>query len=189
MTEASEGTPSEVELRTVPNVRDHADASTFVKDYLAWVDDSDDISQELVERQYADVRQTAMQRGLRPTGEPSLIEQTVINKHNVRLVYSVDVVVATIENETEQGTKEAVATEQTATGEDIEQGAGASTADGANVDTSAPVPPATGAPTPTNEGIDPAAAAKVAKTTTASTSKATASAKQSPATTEKSGDA
>jgi hypothetical protein len=173
-------TASDVELRTVPNVRKDADANTFVKDYLAYVDDSKNVPQELVERQYADVRQTAMQRGMRPTGDVELIEQVVVNKHNVRLIYSVPVVIATIDNEIEQGTKEAVASEQTATGDPVTADKlGASTADGKTVDTSAPVPPATGAPTPQNADVKPDDAAATKLTTTASTSEGTASAARS----------
>lgn len=155
MTEA--GDVSEVELRTVPNVREHADASTFVKDYMAFVDDtSKKLSKDLVERQFADVRQTAMQRGLRPTGDPKLIEARVVNKNNVVLVYSVDVVVAATAPEiTDSAEKAAVASEQTATGADIEPGEGAATADGKTVDTSAPEPPATGAPKPDNAKKSP----------------------------------
>jgi hypothetical protein len=172
-------TVSEVELRTVPNVRKSADASTFVKDYLAYVDDADNVPKELVERQYADVRQTAMQRGMRPTGDVELIEMKIVNKHNVILIYSVPVVVATIDSEIEQGTKEAVASEQTATGKPVTAKApGASTADGKTVDTSAPVPPATGAPTPQNADVTPAAASATKLTTTASTSEGTASAEK-----------
>jgi len=139
---------SEVELRTVPNVRDSASASTFVKDYLAFVDDADkDVPTELVERQYADMRQTAMQRGMRPTGNPSLIEQVKVDKRNVRLVYSLPVIVAAPTD----GDAVAVAPEQTATGEDVENvGDPAKTADGKDVDTSAPKTPTTGSPAPKN---------------------------------------
>lgn len=170
---------TEVELRTVPNVRKDADASTFVKDYMAYVDDSSKkVPDELIERQFADMRQTAMQRGMRPTGEPYLIgEPIVVNKHNVTLKYGVDVVVATLDNEIERGTKEAVASEQTATGDPVTADKpAASTADGKTVDTTAPVPPATGTPTPQNAGVEPDAAAATKLTTTDSTSKGTESA-------------
>ena len=144
---------SEVELRTVPNVREHASAAEFVKDYLAFVDDADeDVPQELIERQYTDIRQTAMQRGMRPTGDPSLVEQVKVDKRNVRLVYSLPVVVATPRPEQpETVEKAAVAGEQSATGEPVKKtGDAARTADGKDVDTSAPKTPATGSPMPKN---------------------------------------
>lgn len=131
---------SEVELRTVPNVRDSADADTFVKDYLAQLDEgvkADDLPDEFVKRQYADMRQTAMQRGLRPKGEPKLIESKAVDARNVLLTYSVSVVVATSAPEQPSTVeKAAVAAEQSATGEKLKtQGEPAKTADGKNVDT------------------------------------------------------
>lgn len=131
---------SEVELRTIPNVRDDADANTFVKDYLAQLEPGvkvDKLPKELIERQYADVRQTAMQRGLRPTGTPRLIGSKEIDKRNVLLTYAVNVVVASSAPEQPSVVeKAAVAAEQSATGEKLKnEGDPAKTADGKNVDT------------------------------------------------------
>lgn len=131
---------SEVELRTVPNVRAEADANTFVKDYLAQLDEgmkADELPEEFVKRQFTDMRQTAMQRGMRPKGEPRLIEAKAVDARNVLLTYAVDVVIATSAPEQPDVVeKAAVAAEQSATGEKLKtQGEPAKTADGKNVNT------------------------------------------------------
>lgn len=80
------------ELKTTPDVRKHAGPGSFARDYLVRVDDSSgEPGTELVERQYADMRQTALNRGMRPVGDPKLTNVSRPDGRNYLLVYTLAV--------------------------------------------------------------------------------------------------
>lgn len=81
-----------VEAKSSPNVKAEADNETFAKDYLVKLDNSKVIPQEIIDRQISDVKASALQRGLRPTGDVKLEEKKVVDDQNVLLVYTVPVV-------------------------------------------------------------------------------------------------
>ncbi len=68
-----------------------ADKESFKKEFLIWVDDSSKVSKETIDVNKASVVQEAIQHGLRPDGEVSLVSQEARGTHNVFLTYSVDV--------------------------------------------------------------------------------------------------
>lgn len=77
--------------KTTPDIRDEASENVFAKDYLVYVDDSSKVSDELIERNKLDVETSALQRGLRPTGDVKLESKEVVDDRNVKLVYTVTV--------------------------------------------------------------------------------------------------
>lgn len=84
-----------VQKKSEPDAREAASGDEFSKQYLVRLDDTNKIPAELEEQQYIDVRATAIQRGLRPTGDPVLASSEVQDAHNVLLTYTVPVVLAT----------------------------------------------------------------------------------------------
>lgn len=78
-------------LKTTPDARKNADKDTFAKDFLVYLDDSSKVPSELIESNKASVILEAEQRGLRLDGEVTLASQTVQDKHNVLLTYTMDV--------------------------------------------------------------------------------------------------
>lgn len=85
---------AKVEGKTEPHAQDDASGDTFAKEYIVWLDDSSNVPDELEDQQFIDVRATAIQRGLRPTADPVLADTEVIDAHNVKLTYTVAVVLA-----------------------------------------------------------------------------------------------
>lgn len=79
------------EAKTTPSARKNADENTFAKDYLAYVDDSKNVPNAVHEANKVDAEQSALQRGLRPTGEAKLKDSKVKDAHNVLLTYTVPV--------------------------------------------------------------------------------------------------
>lgn len=77
--------------KTTPNLRDEASENVFKKDYLAYVDDTSNVPDEVHERNQKDVEQSALQRGLRATGEAKLDSSKVVDENNVSLTYSLPV--------------------------------------------------------------------------------------------------
>lgn len=79
------------ENKTTPSLRKLSDENTFAKDYLAHVDDSSNVPSEVHEANKVDVVQSALQRGLRATGDVELSKSEVVDEHNVKLAYTVTV--------------------------------------------------------------------------------------------------
>lgn len=131
-------TPVDVELKTPPNDADLAGSDTLAKSYLVSVDDNTvELSDEFIARQFRDMRQTAMQRGLRPLGEPECVERKPVGKRDVLLRYTLKVAPNTTAAPPEGAT--AVDPMQSATGEPLRKGdKSARTADGKTVDTTSP---------------------------------------------------
>lgn len=134
-------TPVPLDAKTVPNDRDLAGATTFAKSYLAAVDDSSKpVSDELIRRQFGDMRQSAMQRGMAPIGDASMVEQTPDGPTAVLLRYTIDVAPSRV-GPAADGVDESQAVEplQSATGEPLRDGdTSARTADGKTVTTTSP---------------------------------------------------
>ena len=86
-----ETTKVSAEKKTTPSLRKLSDENTFAKDYLAHVDDSSNVPSEVHDRNKKDVEQSALQRGLRATGEVELTKSEVVDEHNVKLAYTVSV--------------------------------------------------------------------------------------------------
>lgn len=83
-----------VASKTTPNLRDETrtdNSEFFEKDYLVQLDNSGKVSGDIKERQHADVRQSAMQRGLRPTGDVELEKTEKVDSRNVRFIYKLPV--------------------------------------------------------------------------------------------------
>lgn len=134
-------TPVDVELKTPPNDADLADSSTLAKSYRISVDDNKaELSDEFIARQFRDMRQTAMQRGLRPLGEPECVERKPDGKRDVLLRYTLKVAPNTTDVPKDATVQaEAVDPMQGATGEPLRKGdKSARTADGKTVDTTSP---------------------------------------------------
>lgn len=82
-----------VALKTTPNLREATstdNSNFFEKDYLVYLPEGDELTDELKDRQINDVRQSAMQRGLRPSGDVSLEEQHR-DGNSEHLIYKVPV--------------------------------------------------------------------------------------------------
>ena len=130
-----------LDMKTTPNDRDLADSSTFAKSYLITVDSNKaDLPVELIERQYTDMRQSAMQRGMFPVGLPKCVEQTRQGKTDWLLRYTLDVSEHPRAGAPD-GVDEAQAVDpaQSATGEKFRKDdKSARTADGKTVDTTNP---------------------------------------------------
>lgn len=80
-----------VEEKTDDNLDEVADGDTFSKEYLVYVDDSAKFPDYHIDRNKKDVEASALQRGLKATGEAELESKEVVDKHNVRLVYTLPV--------------------------------------------------------------------------------------------------
>lgn len=79
------------ENKTTPPARKLADENTFVKELLAHMPDSSKVPDSVHEANKVDVAKSALERGLRATSEVRLTKSTIVDDHNVNLVYSVDV--------------------------------------------------------------------------------------------------
>lgn len=79
------------EKKTTPSLRKEADKNTFAKDLTVFLDDPKKIPASIHEANKVDVAQTALQRGLRTTGDVEVTKTTVLDDHNVNIVYTVSV--------------------------------------------------------------------------------------------------
>lgn len=79
------------ENKTIPSLRDEADKNTFAKDLTAFLDNPKKIPNEVHEANKVDVVQTALQRGLRATGDVEVTKTEVLDDHNVNITYTVEV--------------------------------------------------------------------------------------------------
>lgn len=77
--------------KTTPDAREFSDENTFAKEFLLYVDDSSKVSDEAHEANKNDTVQSALQRGLRATGEAKLVNSDVRDEHNVLCSYALPV--------------------------------------------------------------------------------------------------
>lgn len=80
-----------VEKKTNPEIQEKADEQTYAKDYIIYVDDAKNVPQDILDRQLVDVAQSALQCGLRATGEAKLESKKVLDENNVHLTYTLPV--------------------------------------------------------------------------------------------------
>lgn len=80
------------ENKTTPNLRKLSDEDTFAKEFLAHMPDSSKVPDYVHEANKADVVKSALERGLRATGDVELSETKIVDEHNVNLAYTVSVV-------------------------------------------------------------------------------------------------
>lgn len=80
------------ENKTTPNLRKLSDEDTFAKEYLAHLPSSKEVPDYVHEANKADVTKSALERGLRATGDVELSETKIVDEHNVNLAYTVSVV-------------------------------------------------------------------------------------------------
>jgi len=88
--------------KTTPDARENADKDTFAKEFLVRVDSDPasvgkgkKVDAQTIEDNKTSVVQEAIQRGLRPDGDVTLVSEEPQDENNVLLSYTVDVKSAT----------------------------------------------------------------------------------------------